>query len=54
MAATPDAVMRQWFKEVWNERNAEAIDKLMSADAKVHGLAGVPIIGASAFKLANC
>jgi len=50
MAATPDGVMRQWFKEVWNERNPEAIDKLMSADAKVHGLAGVPIIGASAFK----
>jgi steroid delta-isomerase-like uncharacterized protein len=50
MAPTPDAVMRRWFKEVWNERRADAIDDLMSHDARVHGLAGVPIIGAAAFK----
>ena len=40
MSASPDAVMRQWFKEVWNERREDAIDRLMAPDAKVHGLAG--------------
>ncbi len=40
MSASPDAVMRQWFQEVWNERREDAIDRLMEPGAKVHGLAG--------------
>jgi predicted ester cyclase len=50
MSASPDAVMRQWFQEVWNERREEAIDRLMAPDAKVHGLAGAPIDGPEGFK----
>jgi steroid delta-isomerase-like uncharacterized protein len=48
--SAPDTVIQQWFQEVWNERRSESIDKLMAADAKVHGLAGEPIIGAAGFK----
>ena len=29
MPSTPEAVIRQWFKEVWDEGNEEAIDRLM-------------------------
>ena len=50
MSASPDAVMRQWFKEVWNERSEAAIDRLMSPHAKVHGLGGEVVIGSSGFK----
>ncbi len=47
---TPDAVARRWFKEVWNERNESAIDRLMHPDAVAHGLAGEPIRGREGFK----
>jgi predicted ester cyclase len=53
MSLTPDAVTRQWFKEVWDEGNEEAIDRLMAPDGKVHGLSGPggpPMIGPAAFK----
>jgi hypothetical protein len=29
MSATPDAVMRRWFQEVWNERREQTIDELI-------------------------
>jgi predicted ester cyclase len=48
--SSPDALMRQWFQEVWNERREEAIDRLMAPDARVHGLAESPIVGPTAFK----
>ena len=35
-----DAVMRQWFKEVWNEKNEQTIDRLLAPDSVVHGLGG--------------
>ena len=53
MASTPDAVVRQWFKEVWDEGREEAIDRLMAPDAQAHGLTGPggpPMVGPAAFK----
>jgi len=50
MSAAPEAVMREWFQQVWNERRAEAIDRLMAPDAVVHGLGAAPISGPTAFK----
>jgi predicted ester cyclase len=50
MSAAPDAIMRQWFQEVWNERREEAIDRLMAPDAKIHGLGDGLIVGPSEFK----
>jgi predicted ester cyclase len=53
MSPTPDAVTRQWFKEVWDEGKEEAIDRLMAADSRVFGLTGPggpPMVGPAAFK----
>jgi predicted ester cyclase len=50
MSASPDAVMRQWFQELWNERREQTIDRLMAPDGKVHGLAGGVIDGPQGFK----
>ena len=53
MSTTPEAVVRQWFKEVWDEGREEAIDRLMAPDGQVHGLTGPdgpPLIGPAAFK----
>ena len=41
MAQTPDAVVRAWFKEVWDEGHEEAIDRLADANCIIHGL-GAP------------
>jgi predicted ester cyclase len=53
MPATPDAVTRQWFREVWDEGREDAIDRLMASDGKVFGLTGPggpPILGPAGFK----
>ena len=50
MTVTPDALARQWFKEVWDEGNESAIDRLMHPDAVVHGLADGKIRGPEGFK----
>jgi predicted ester cyclase len=50
MSATPEALLRQWFKEVWDEGREEAIDQLASPDFKVHGLSETTMVGTAAFK----
>jgi predicted ester cyclase len=53
MAKAPDAVVREWFKEVWDEGREDAIDRLMAPTAQVHGLGGpggAPMVGPAAFK----
>jgi steroid delta-isomerase-like uncharacterized protein len=45
----PDAIVRTWFQEVWDEGREDAIDRLMAPDALVHGL-GEPIRGPEGFK----
>ena len=47
---SPDAVVRAWFKEVWDEGNEDAIDRLMAQDAVAHGLGADEIRGPEAFK----
>ena len=47
---TPDAVIRAWFKEVWDEGNLDAVDRLMAPDAVAHGLGPAGIRGPEAFK----
>jgi steroid delta-isomerase-like uncharacterized protein len=46
----PDALVRAWFHEVWDEGREEAIDRLMAADAIVHGLGEQVLRGPEAFK----
>jgi predicted ester cyclase len=53
MSSTPDAVLRQWFREVWDEGREEAIDRLVAPNSNVFGLsgpAGPPIVGPAGFK----
>ena len=53
MAQTPEAVVRQWFKEVWDEGREEAIDRLAAPNLIAHGLGGPgapPLRGAAEFK----
>lgn len=52
MPATPDAVVRQWFKEVWDDGHEDAIGRILAPDARIHGLNGAggpPIIGPKHF-----
>ena len=53
MAQTPDAVVRRWFKEVWEEGREEAIDLLAAPNLIAHGLGGPgapPMRGPAEFK----
>ena len=45
-------LLYRWFDEVWNRNDENAIDKLMTADSKAHGIIteGQPT-GAEGFKL---
>ena len=40
MPPTPDAVVRAWFKEVWDEGREDAIDRLADPNCIIHGLGG--------------
>ena len=52
MQQTPEAMLRSWFDELWNQGREETIDRLLAPNAKVHGLTpdNQPIIGPEAFK----
>jgi steroid delta-isomerase-like uncharacterized protein len=50
MSMQPEAVMRTWFEEVWNQGREDAIDRLFAADGLAHGLPGGPLRGPAAFR----
>ena len=50
MSPTPDAVMRRWFDEVWNQGREATIDELFAPDAIAYGLGGGDIAGPEAFR----
>lgn len=53
MSKTPEALVRQWFDELWNEGREDAIDRLLAPHALVHGLPtpdGKPLVGPEAFR----
>lgn len=46
-------LVHEWFEEVWNQRDAQAIDRLLADDAIVHGITdanGKELRGPAAFK----
>jgi len=50
---TPDAVIRSWFEELWNQKREDTIDRLFAVDGVAHGLPtpdGSPIRGRDAFR----
>ncbi len=50
MGPTPDALMRRWFDEVWNQGREAAIDEMFAPNGVVHGLVGGDINGPGAFR----
>jgi steroid delta-isomerase-like uncharacterized protein len=46
-------LVRRWFEEVWNRRDASAIPRLLAADGVAHGLAadGQDLVGPEGFLL---
>jgi steroid delta-isomerase-like uncharacterized protein len=50
MSMPPDAVMRTWFDEVWNQGRVDTIDRLFTDNTVAHGLPGGPMKGAASFK----
>lgn len=49
MTHTSETLTREWFEQVWNQGQEEAIDRLLAPDAQVHGLGG-DMTGPDAFK----
>ena len=47
---SPDAVARAWIKQVWDEGDESAIDRLLASDGVAHGLGGSDLVGPEAFK----
>ncbi len=46
-------LLHEWFEEVWNQRNMEAIDRLLAPDALIHGItdeSGNELRGPKAFR----
>jgi steroid delta-isomerase-like uncharacterized protein len=53
MSEDNKALIRRWFKEVWNKGRAEAIDEMFAADGIANGLSdekGEPLRGPDDFK----
>ena len=53
MATKHKTIIHEWFEEVWNQGNASTIDRLLAADAIVHGIVdknGDAVRGPAAFK----
>jgi len=53
MSEENKALLQRWFDEVWNKKNAGAIDELLAADGIAHGLSddeSQPLKGPAGFK----
>jgi len=52
MSVKNEALLRDWFEEVWNDKNAAAIDERMAEDTIAHGMGpnGGDLVGREAFK----
>jgi len=53
MTETPDVMIRRWFEELWNQGREDTIDRMLAADARVHGLPtpdNQPPVGPEGFK----
>lgn len=43
MSSENKALVQRWFDEVWNNRDANAIDEMLDQDCKVHGFGPDPL-----------
>ena len=56
MPDTPEAVVHNWFEELWNQGREDTIDRLFAVDGIAHGLPtpdGSPLRGRDAFALSS-
>ena len=47
---TPDAVIRTWFEEVWNQGREDAIDRYLAVGGVAHDIGPADLVGPDAFK----
>ncbi len=45
-----ESFCQEWFRRVWNEEDASAIDDLMAPDVVAHGLGEAPVRGIAEFR----
>ena len=53
MPDSPEAVVHNWFEELWNQGREDTIDRLFAVDGVAHGLPtpdGSPLRGRDAFR----
>lgn len=50
MSETNRALIEEWFEQVWNQGQLEAVDRLMAPDAIGHGLPAEALSGPEGFK----
>jgi steroid delta-isomerase-like uncharacterized protein len=50
MSQSPEAVVREWFEQLWNRKKIDTIDRLFAPDGLAHGLAGEVMRGPDAFR----
>lgn len=55
MSEANKLVVKQWFEQVWNQQNADAIDRMFHPDGKAYGFGGPNGVldGPAAFKEAH-
>ncbi len=45
-----ETVLQEWYRRVWNEGDAAAIDELFAPDGLAHGIDGPPLRGPAGFR----
>lgn len=50
MSHEPEAVMRTWFEEVWNQKREDTIDRIFAPTGVAYGLPGGPVQGPANFR----
>jgi hypothetical protein len=52
LAGTPDALIRQWFEDLWNRGDESTIDRFLAPNVRAHGLSAAdqPLIGRDTFR----
>jgi len=50
MSRSPREIGIRWFEEVWNQRDGDAIERLMALDAQGHLEGGHEVVGCEQFR----
>jgi steroid delta-isomerase-like uncharacterized protein len=50
MSQSPEAVVREWFDQLWNQKKIDTIDRLFATYGVAHGLTGDTMKGHDGFR----